>query len=145
MADPVAVAATSFPVSGEKASVNPVINPLTDQKPAMPRVDSVMKDSKSILVPAAAAAAGPTATGGADGGVRILALKDYKQAALSLAEAFRDDEVSKYFVDVPDRPDWTEEQKWDLHVKIMEYITYAHLLKGLVVTAGPDHDCVALW
>ena len=27
----------------------------------------------------------------------------------------------------------------------MEYITYAHLLKGLVVSAGANYECVALW
>jgi GNAT superfamily N-acetyltransferase len=53
--------------------------------------------------------------------------------------------VSRYFVDTPDHATWTEKQKWDLHVKIMEYITYAHLLKGLVVSAGLNYDCVALW
>ena len=78
-------------------------------------------------------------------GVRVLGLHEYKQAALSLAEAFKDDEVSRYFVDTPDRANWTEEQKWELHVKVMEYITYAHLLRGLVVSAGPNYDCVALW
>lgn len=78
-------------------------------------------------------------------GVRILQLHEYKEAALSLAEAFKDDEVSRYFVDTHDRANWTESQKWDLHVSIMEYITYAHLLRGLVVSAGPNYDCVALW
>ncbi|KAH9827920.1 Acetyltransferase (GNAT) [Teratosphaeria destructans] len=27
----------------------------------------------------------------------------------------------------------------------MEYITYAHLLNGLVVCAGPNYDCIGLW
>ena len=80
-----------------------------------------------------------------DSGVRVLGLHEWKEAALSLAEAFKDDEVAKYFVDVPDRPNWTAAQKWERHVKIMEYLVYAHLLKGFVTSAGPDYDCVALW
>lgn len=103
------------------------------EKPALSRdrVDSIMKDST-------------TGTTSGDG-VRILRLDEWEPAARSIAEAFRHDEVSRYFIDTPDRADWSEEQKWDLHVKIMEYITYAHLLSGLVVCAGPDYDCVALW
>lgn len=81
----------------------------------------------------------------AGNGARILTLKEYKEAAYSLALAFKEDHSSLYFTHTPDRADWSEEQKWDLHVKMMEYITYAHLLKGLVVSAGPNYDCVALW
>ena len=122
------------------------------EKPAlsMDRVDSVMKNDTTIPSTDKASAAATTtdvANGVSSGGdgVRILGLHEWKQAGLSLAEAFRHDEVSRYFVDTPDRAHWSEEQKWELHVKIMEYITYAHLLKGLVVCAGPDYDCVALW
>lgn len=78
-------------------------------------------------------------------GARVLTLCEYKEAAYSLALAFKDDHSSMYFTHTPDRADWSEEQKWELHLKIMQYITYAHLLKGLVVSAGPDYDCVALW
>ena len=121
------------------------------EKPAlkMDRVDSVMKNDPSALKPATAATSTTTtpaagANLGGDG-VRVLGLHEWKQAGLSLAEAFKDDEVSRYFVDTPDRAHWSEQEKWELHVKIMEFITYAHLLKGLVVCAGPDYDCVALW
>ncbi|CAK1358228.1 putative N-acetyltransferase [Cercospora beticola] len=86
------------------------------------------------------------AKSGVSGGeVRVLTLADYKEAALSLAEAFKEDHTSTYFTHTPDRAHWTEQQRWDLHVKIMEYIVYAHLLKGLVVSAGPNYDAVALW
>lgn len=128
------------------------------QKPTMnslpmEKVDSFMNDNDTIntttaIASAAAAAAATPAIPkpkSAESNVRVLELHEWKEAALSLAEAFKDDHVSRYFIDVPDRSDWTEEQKWDLHVKIMEYITYAHLLKGLVVSAGPNYDCVALW
>lgn len=77
--------------------------------------------------------------------VRVVPASEYKQAALSLAEAFREDEVARYFVDTPDLAHWTEEQKWQLHCDILEYITYAHCLKGLVTTVGPDYGAVALW
>lgn len=77
--------------------------------------------------------------------VRVLTTADFKPAAYSIALAFWEDHSSRYFIDTPDREHWTPEQKWDLHLKMMEYITYAHLLKGLVVCAGPNYDCVALW
>ncbi|KAK5134049.1 hypothetical protein LTR08_006939 [Meristemomyces frigidus] len=77
--------------------------------------------------------------------VRILELHEWKEAALSLAEAFAEDHSCMYFLETPDAAHWTKQQKWDLHLKMMEYITYAHLLKGLVVSAGPNYDCVGLW
>ena len=96
--------------------------------PTIAKVDSVMSECST-----------------GDDDVQILGLDDYKGAARSIAEAFQDDEMAMYFVDTPDRPDWTQEQKLELHGRIMEYVTYAHLLKGLVVSAGPNYDCVALW
>jgi len=83
--------------------------------------------------------------GNVDDQVRIVRLEEYKEAALCLAEAFKDDHTTHYFVNTPDRADWTEEQKWNLHVNMMEYITYAHCLKGLVTTVGPNYGAVALW
>jgi len=77
-------------------------------------------------------------------GVRVVTAAEYKQAAACLAEAFSEDDVARYFIDVPDREHWTEEEKWALHVEILEYITYAHILKGLVTTVG-DFEGVALW
>lgn len=85
------------------------------------------------------------ATNSTDEGVRLLGLHEYKQAAQTLAEAFKDDHVAWYFLETPDRAHWTKQQQWDLHVQIFEYIVYAHLLKGIAVTAGPQYDCVALW
>src|SRR3954468_15619679 len=77
--------------------------------------------------------------------VRRVTLPEYKQAALALAEAFAEDDVCRYFTHTPDRQHWSEAQKWKLHVEIMEYITYAHILKGLVLTIGQGYGCVALW
>jgi hypothetical protein len=77
-------------------------------------------------------------------GVRVVTAAEYKQAAACLAEAFAEDDVARYFIDVPDREHWTEQEKWDLHVDILEYVTYAHILKGLVTTRG-DFESVALW
>lgn len=77
-------------------------------------------------------------------GVRVVTISEYKQAAACLAEAFAEDEVVRYPVDTPDRAHWTAQEKWDLHVEILEYITYAHILKGLVTTVG-DFEAVALW
>jgi len=98
------------------------------------RVDSVTMDDNNDKTPAVKA-----------DGVRVLALHEWKEAAASLAEAFAEDHSSMYFLDTPDTAHWTKEQKWELHVQMMEYITYAHLLKGLVVSAGPNYDCVGLW
>jgi NADH:ubiquinone oxidoreductase subunit D len=77
-------------------------------------------------------------------GVRVVTAAEYKKAAECLAEAFGQDDVAMYFIDVPDRVHWTEAEKWALHVEILEYITYAHILKGLVTTVG-DFEAVALW
>lgn len=78
------------------------------------------------------------------GEVRVVTAGEYKKAAACLAEAFAEDDVARYFIDVPDRAHWTEQEKWDLHVEILEYVTYAHILKGLVTTVG-DFEAVALW
>ena len=80
-----------------------------------------------------------------DTDVRVLSTKEYREAALCLAEAFVTDHVIRYPIDTPDREDWTAEQKWKLHLAAMEYVTYAHCLKGLVTTIGPNYDSVALW
>lgn len=123
-----------------------------EQTPAMnslpmAKVDSVMTDDTSGPAKPIETTPTPikTTSPAADANVRILQLHEYKEAALSLAYAFEHDEVSLYFLNTPDRAHWTKQQKWDLHLNIMEYITYAHLLKGLVLAAGPNYDCVALW
>jgi hypothetical protein len=77
--------------------------------------------------------------------VRICTIDEYKALALSLAHAFKVDDFAMYFIDTPDRTHWTAEQKWDLHLNVMEYVVYAHLLNGLVTTAGENYGGVALW
>ena len=77
--------------------------------------------------------------------VRKVTTAEYKPAALALAEAFVKDDVARFVIDTPDRAHWSEQQKWDLHLSVMEYITYAHCTNGLVTTVGPDYSCVALW
>ena len=79
------------------------------------------------------------------GGVRILAAHEYKEAAACLAEAFRLDNVVRYAIDTPDRLHLSEEERYELHTASMEYVVYAHILQGLVLTAGENYDCVALW
>ena len=76
---------------------------------------------------------------------RVLKCSEYKAAAACLAEAFATDDLAQYFIETDDRKHWTKEQKWNLHVQIMEYVTYAHCLKGLALAVGPNHDSVALW
>lgn len=111
---------------------------LKSNKPTM-NGDLKKENAKYKDIKSATAAA----TGG--DGVRKVTLSEYKQAAACLADAFAEDDVARYFIEVPDRAHWTPEQKWDLHVSILEYITYAHILKGLVLAAGQDYGCVALW
>lgn len=77
--------------------------------------------------------------------VRIIKKGEYKGAALCLAEAFVADDVARYFIDTSDRSCWSEADKWQLHLSIMEYVVQAHCLKGMVTTIGPSYDCVALW
>ena len=77
--------------------------------------------------------------------VRVLRLREYKQAAQCLAEAFTDDEVARYPIDTPDRQHWTAKQKWTLHVSIMECLVKAHIMRGVVTAIGPSYDCVAMW
>ena len=77
--------------------------------------------------------------------VRLVDISEYKAAALSLAHAFKDDDVAMYFVETAEVKHWTRKEKWDLHLSIMEYLVYAHILKGLVTTVGPNYDGVALW
>lgn len=77
--------------------------------------------------------------------VRVLEIAEYEQAAQSLAQAFAEDEVARYFLDTPDMAAYSAEYKWNLHVDILRYITAAHCYKGIVTTVGPDYGGVALW
>ncbi|KAL1633767.1 hypothetical protein SLS56_002646 [Neofusicoccum ribis] len=101
---------------------------------------------ESAPEPAATSAPAPLAVASAGHDqVRVIGVSEYKAAALTLAEAFKDDDVSRYLIDTPDRASWSPEQKWDLHVAIFEYIVYAHCLKGMVTAVGSDLGGVALW
>lgn len=77
--------------------------------------------------------------------IRIVSPSEYKEAAKCLAEAFRNDHVVRYAIDTPDRMHWSEQDRFNLHKAAIEYVTYAHCLKGLVTTTGDDYGCVALW
>jgi hypothetical protein len=77
--------------------------------------------------------------------VRILKKSEYKQAALCLAEAFKDDEVVQYAIKTGDRKNSTPEKDWKMHLHMMECITYSHCISGLATVIGPNYDCVALW
>jgi GNAT superfamily N-acetyltransferase len=77
--------------------------------------------------------------------VRVCQLHEYKAIAASLAASFADDPVALYFIDTPDTATWTADEKWSLHIALMEAIVYMHLLDGLVTTCGPGYGAVALW
>ncbi|KAL8935283.1 MAG: hypothetical protein Q9216_005502 [Gyalolechia sp. 2 TL-2023] len=80
-----------------------------------------------------------------ENGVRVIPTRDFKAAADCLADAFQKDEVAQYFVKTRDTANWSEDERWTLHVRIMRSVVRAHCIKGLALTVGPDHDCVALW
>ncbi|KAI9774005.1 MAG: hypothetical protein M1839_001957 [Geoglossum umbratile] len=84
------------------------------------------------------------ATGTADE-VRVLTMNEYREAGQCLALAFAQDEVARYFIDTKDMANCSEEEKWNLHVDILEYLVAAHCYSGLVTTIGPNYDAVALW
>lgn len=118
-----------------------MVEPKAAMNPAN-RQGNVVPTSIKILQQKPASAAVPFPQ--SHDGVRVVTAAEYKEAALCLAEAFAEDDVARYFIDVPDRAHWTAREKWNLHVEILEYVTYAHILKGLVTTVG-DFGAVALW
>ncbi|KAL9032046.1 MAG: hypothetical protein Q9180_006735 [Flavoplaca navasiana] len=77
--------------------------------------------------------------------IRTISIAESGAAAECLARAFAEDDVARYFVDTSDTKNWSEQEKWELHVRIMRSIVEAHCLKGLALTIGPNYDCVALW
>ena len=82
---------------------------------------------------------------GMDSDIRIVSPSEYKEAAASIAESFREDQIVRYPIDTPDRAHWSEADRFALHQQLLEYITYAHCLRGLVTTVGENYGCVALW
>ncbi|KAJ8112437.1 hypothetical protein ONZ43_g5398 [Nemania bipapillata] len=76
--------------------------------------------------------------------VRAIGISEYKEAALSLAQAFATDELAQYLLDAEDVTEG-DETKWRLHVDIFNYIVASHCYKGIVTTIGPDYEAVALW
>ena len=76
--------------------------------------------------------------------IRIVDISEYQEAARALAVCFKEDLVAKYFLFEDATDPWTE-ATYSLHVQIFNYIVYAHCMKGLVTTVGPNYDSVALW
>ncbi|KAI7656913.1 hypothetical protein KC318_g12106 [Hortaea werneckii] len=115
--------------------------------PKFDRVDSAMGlvGNGTITPTPAAAATSTKPLQNNDTDVRILQLHEWKAASLSLASAFASDPSSLYFLNTPDTVHWTASQKWHVHLHMMEYITYAHLLQGLVLSSGPNYASIALW
>ncbi|KAK6332403.1 hypothetical protein TWF696_003119 [Orbilia brochopaga] len=77
--------------------------------------------------------------------VRVVGWKECKAVARTLAEAFKDDEVSFYWLRTEDSVHRTEAELYKLHVKICEYVVAAHCMHGLVLSIGENHEGVALW
>lgn len=75
--------------------------------------------------------------------VRAIGISEYKEAALSLAQAFARDDLAQYLVD--GEVGSSDEAKWRLHVDIFKYLVAAHCYRGVVTAIGPDYEGVALW
>jgi len=105
---------------------------------------SIVGQEKSTMKPLGQSSAAPAILKGNTDEVRVVGIEDYKEAALCLAEAFKDDHTTHYFLNTPDST-LTEAEKWDIHVSMMEYIVYAHCMKGLVTTVGENFGAVSLW
>lgn len=73
--------------------------------------------------------------------VRKVEFHEYKKAAQCLADAFSEDQVSKYF-------SWcdgfAEKTAKELDQLIYESIVYSHLLNGIVLVAG-DFEGISCW
>ncbi|KAF5027792.1 hypothetical protein F66182_91 [Fusarium sp. NRRL 66182] len=77
--------------------------------------------------------------------VRFVGVDESAEAGRSLAHAFATDAMSQYVLDGEDMADYSDEQKWKLHVDYMTYMVAAHCYKGVVTAIGSDYDAVALW
>ncbi|KAF6229269.1 hypothetical protein HO133_007385 [Letharia lupina] len=106
---------------------------------------AVTVESLPSISQASSSSSSAAAASAANHQVRVLHKSEYKEAALCLAEAFKDDDVVMYFVKTGDRKNFTAADEWKLHLHIMECITYAHIISGLATVVGPNYDCVALW
>lgn len=73
--------------------------------------------------------------------VRRVELHEYEKARDTLVKAFTEDECAEYLTNCDGN---TPEQRAKLDKDIFEYIVYAHLLKGLVLTVG-DWEGIACW
>ncbi len=104
-----------------------------------------MLDANISLEKCSSTADRVSATTTLDSQIHVVPPSEFKAAAQCLAEAFAEDHVIRYPINTPDRAHWTEVERFDLHRQALEYITYAHCVKGLVTTIGDDYGCVALW
>jgi hypothetical protein len=77
--------------------------------------------------------------------VRTIDISEYKEAGLSLAQAFATDGLAQYLLDADDMAGVSIEARWRLHVDVMTFMTSAHCYSGLVTAIGPDYEGVALW
>lgn len=80
-----------------------------------------------------------------DNAVRQVGLDECEVAGRSLAHSFASDALSQYLLDGDDLATYSDEQKWKLHVILMNTVVTSHVLGGCVTTIGPDHDALAVW
>ncbi|KAK8106000.1 acetyltransferase [Apiospora kogelbergensis] len=73
--------------------------------------------------------------------VRAIGIAEYKEAGLSLAQAFASDDLARYLVGAEgEGAGGSDEIRWRIHVDIMNYIVAAHCYSGVVTTIGADYD-----
>lgn len=77
--------------------------------------------------------------------VRHVEASESAEAGRALAHAFATDAMSQYVLDGDDMIEYSDEQRWRLHVDYMTYMVAAHCYKGTVTAIGSDYDAVALW
>jgi hypothetical protein len=78
--------------------------------------------------------------------IRTFGSEELKKATECLAQAFASDPCAAWIYGATDLYLGDIRcRKWRVHVSTMRYIIASHLLNGLVKTAGPDFDAVALW
>ncbi|KAF5664078.1 hypothetical protein FHETE_7243 [Fusarium heterosporum] len=68
--------------------------------------------------------------------VRLVDVRESAAAGSALAQAFATDAMSQYVLDGDDMADYSDEQKWKLHVDYMTYMVAAHCYKGVVTAIG---------
>ncbi|KAL9127754.1 MAG: hypothetical protein Q9217_003437 [Psora testacea] len=125
--------------SDSDIAINAYLSLSTESSSSLTKDPSPQRITGTILPTLASNPTDPTKV------IRLLQKSECRQAGDCLAQAFRHDELAKYFTHTEDRKHCSEAENWDLHVFIMQCIVKAHVSRGMVTVIGNNYDCVALW